>query len=336
MKNIKKIVAFVLCAVMLVSFAACNKTENKSNKTKITICLDYTPNTNHTGIFVAKAKGFFEKNGLDVTIQQPGDSTAVALCAANKAQFAIGFQDILASAYASENPVNVTAIAALLQHNTSGIISRKGEGMATPKGLENKTYATWDDPTEQAIIKQVMKDEGADFSKVKLIPNNITDEAGALKEHLTDAVWIYYGWSGINAKLKCLDFDYFNFRDINPIFDYYTPVLVGNNDFMEKNPEITKKVLQSIKDGYEFCIENPDEAAEILVNEDSTGSLKDSLDFVKESQRWISTQYKAEVERWGYIDPARWDNFYNWLWNEKLIKVKLPAGTGFTNEYLPE
>lgn len=336
MKTLKKLTALLLCAVLVLSFAACANKDNDSDLTKVVICLDYTPNTNHTGIFVAKAKGIFEKYGLDVEIQQPGESSGVDLCAANKAQFSIGFQDILAAAYAGEKPLNVTAIAALVQHNTSGIISRKGEGMTSPKGLEGKTYSTWDSPIEQAIIKQVMADDGADFSKVKLIPNNITDEAGALKEHLTDAVWIFYGWSGINAEMKNLPFDYFNFKDINPIFDYYTPVLVGNNEFMEENPEVTKAVLKSLKEGYEFAIENPEEAAQILVDEDTTGSLKDSLEFVTESQKWLSKQYKAEVEQWGYIDAARWDGFYEWLWQQKLIDRELPAGTGFTNEYLPE
>lgn len=66
-----------------------------------------------------------------------------------------------------------TAVAGLIQHNTSGIISRKGDGITSPKGLEGKTYSTWESPIEQATLKTVMKDEGADFSKVKIIHNNI-------------------------------------------------------------------------------------------------------------------------------------------------------------------
>ena len=76
----------------------------------------------------------------------------------------------------------------MIQHNTSGIISRKGDGIDSPKGLEGKTYSTWESPIEQATLKTVMKDEGADFSKVKLIPNNITDEPAALKAKQTDAI----------------------------------------------------------------------------------------------------------------------------------------------------
>ncbi|MGN0562866.1 MAG: ABC transporter substrate-binding protein [Candidatus Fimenecus sp.] len=335
-KYTKQILAVLLCAVLLLSLAACagDQTDNTADLQKITLSLDWTPNTNHTGIYVALAKGYFTEAGLDVTVVQPPESGATAMCAAGQAQFAIDAQDTLAAAFATDEPLGVTAVAALLQHNTSGIISRKGEGMDSPKGLENHTYSTWESPIELAMLKTVVEKDGGDFSKVKQIPNNITDEAGALKEKQTDAIWIFYGWGGISAKLSGLEFDYFNFTDIDPVFDYYTPILIANNAYIEQNPETTKAFLAALKKGYEYAIANPEEAAQILVDGDTTGSLKDSLELVTESQKWLSTQYKAEVAQWGYIDPARWDGFYAWLWENGLIEKELPAGTGYTNAYL--
>ena len=64
----------------------------------------------------------------------------------------------------------MTAVAALIQHNTSGIVSRAGDGIDSPKGLEGKTYSTWESPIELAMIEYVMQQDGGDFSKVKLIP----------------------------------------------------------------------------------------------------------------------------------------------------------------------
>ena len=55
---------------------------------------------------------------------------------------------------------------------------------------------------------------------------------------------------------------------------------------------------------------------------------------VKESQKYMNEQYKAEVEKWGYIDPARWNAFYNWINENKLAEEQIPENTGFTNEYL--
>ena len=121
----------------------------------------------------------------------------------------------------------ITAVAAILQHNTSGIVSRKGEGMDTPKGLEGKKYATWDMDLEKATIKNVMEKDGGDFGKVELVPSTVTDEVSALESKSVDAIWIFYGWAGIAAEVAGLETDYFAFKDINSDLDFYTPVIIG-------------------------------------------------------------------------------------------------------------
>lgn len=335
----KKILAVVLAAVLIFSFAACSKTESKNTdnneKTKITVCLDWTPNTNHTGMYVALDKGYYDEAGLDVTIVQPPENTgAVQVCASGQAQFAVECQDTLAPVFTSDSPLDVTAVAALLQHNTSGIMSKAGEGMDTPKGLTGKTYLTWDTPVEQAMMKNVINGDGGNWDEVELIPNVVTDEAQDVNVNPDHAIWVFYGWGGINAKVNNVDVDYFYFKDINETFDYYTPVLISNNEFLSSNPDAAKAFLKATQKGYEYSIENPEEAAEILIKSDETGSLTGSETLVTESQKWISEQYIADADRWGYIDPQRWDRFYAWLWDNQLIEKELPAGTGFTNDYL--
>lgn len=330
----KKVISVFLALTLLFTLAACSGSGEETEKKAITLCLDWTPNTNHTGFYVAQAKGFYEDAGLDVTIVQPAESSAELMCAAGQAQFAVSFQDTIVPSYTQENPLEVTAVAALVQHNTSGVISRKGEGIDRPKGLEGKTYSTWESPIELAIIKTVMEKDGGDYNKLKLIPNVITDEAGALKNKDTDAVWIFYGWSGINAELQGLEFDYFNFIDIDEVFDYYSPTLIANDAFLKDDPETAKAFVEATKKGYEFAVENPEEAAKMLIAGDTTGSLKDSEELVTESQKWLSKQYIADAESWGVIDAERWDNFYKWLWENELIEKELPAGTGFTNDFL--
>ena len=252
------------------------------------------------------------------------------MVASGKAQFGIDFQDSIAPAFASDDPLPVTAVATLIQHNTSGIISRKGEGMDRPKGMEGKTYATWDMEVEKAIIKNVVESDGGDYGKINMIPSNVADEVTALKSKQVDAIWVYYAWGGIATEVKNLPTDYFAFKDINPVFDYYTPVIVANNDFLEEKPDTAKAFLSAVKKGYEDAIADPKEAADILC--EAAPELDKEL--VLASQEWLADQYKAEVEQWGYIDPARWDAFYKWLGDNELIEQEIPAGFGFSNDYL--
>jgi len=156
----------------------------------------------------------------------------------------------------------------------------------------------------------------------------------ALKEGLTDAIWVYYGWGGINAQVEGLDFDYFYFKDIDPVFDYYTPVIIANDDFLAEDPDTAKAFLSAVAQGYEYAIDHPEEAAQILMDGDTTGALAGMEDLIVASQKWMADQYKAEVEQWGYIDPARWNAFYNWLSEKDLVDIAIPENTGFSNDYL--
>lgn len=328
----KKILSLILALILLFSISACKNSND--GLYEITLCLDWTPNTNHTGFYVAVANGYYEKAGLKVTIVQPPENGAALMCASGQAQFAIDAQDTLAPSLASDTPLEVSAVAAILQHNTSGIISRKDEGADRPKGLEGKAYSTWDNPTELAMVKHIVEKDGGDFSKVTLIPNVITDEAEALKNKDTDSVWIYYGWSGINAELKGLDFDYISFSECEKVFDYYTPVIIGNNEFLENEKEKAEAFLSATKKGYEFAAENPEEASQMLIDGDETGSLKGSEELVTESQKWISKEYISDASSFGVIDEERWNSFYKWLYNEGLIETELPENAGLNLEFI--
>ncbi|MBO5158019.1 MAG: ABC transporter substrate-binding protein [Lachnospiraceae bacterium] len=299
---------------------------------KITFVLDWTPNTNHTGLYVAQEKGFFEEAGLEVEIVQPPEDGAVVLVASGKAQFGVSFQDSLAPAFVEGESLPVTAVASVIQHNTSGIISRAGEGMDTPKGMEGHSYATWNGAIELATIQKVVEGDGGDYSKVELIPSTVTDEVSALKTNAVDSIWIFYAWAGVKTELEGLDTDYFAFADIDPVFDYYTPVIISGDKFLEENPETAKAFLSALSKGYEFAIENPEEAAEILCS--AAPELDKEL--VVASQNYLADQYRADAPYWGFIDADRWNNFYQWVNDNELVEGTVKLNSGFTNEYLPQ
>ena len=325
----KKFLLMLLALALVLNFAACGNDKNDT----ITVVLDWTPNTNHTGIYVAQAMGYFEEAGLNVEVVQPPEDGAVALVASGKAQLGVSFQDSLAPAFAGDDPMPVTAVAAVIQHNTSGIISRAGEGMDTPRGLEGKKYATWDMDVEKATIRDVMEADDGDFDLVELIPSTVTDEVSALQSGSVDAIWIFYGWAGVACEVAGLETDYFEFADIDPVFDYYTPVIIGGNVWLEENPETATAFLTALSKGYTYAVENPREAADVLM--DAVPELRSSSDLVYASQEYLAAEYIADAARWGEFDAARWTAFYEWLNENDLMDEKIDPMYGFTNEYLP-
>ena len=323
MKKISKIL--ILCLILILA-VSCGKSKNNQ---KVKIVLDWVPNTNHTGLYVAKDLGYFKEEGLNVEIVQPPEGSTTALIGAGGAEFGISFQDTLAKSFAKESPVPVTAVAAILQHNTSGIISLKEKGIDSPKKLEGKKYATWEDNIEQAILKKLVTDDKGDFSKVKLIPYTITDVVTGLKTDV-DAVWVYYAWDGIATERAGLQTNFLKIRDYGEELDYYSPVIIGNNDFLKKNPEIAKKVLKAIKKGYEYAMKNPEESAKILVK----NSPELDINLVTASQKWISKEYQSDAKEWGIIDGNRWNRFYEWLYKNKAVEREIPKDFGYSNKYL--
>lgn len=323
-----------VCAASM-ALVACGSQQSGSDSaaegalTKLTFCLDWAPNTNHTGIYVAQAKGYFADEGLQVEIVQPAEDGAEAMIGTGQVQLGVSFQDYIAGALSSGN-VGITAVAAILQHNTSGIMSRKEDGITRPAVMEGHTYATWDLPIEKATLKQVVEADGGDYSKIKLVPNNVDDEVSALKANLFDSVWVYEGWTVQNAVVQDYPVNYFSFISIDDVFDYYTPVIAANVDYAKQNPDAVKAFLRAAKKGYEFAIQYPEEAAAILC--DAVPEL--DVNLVDQSQKFMVGQYQADAESWGVIDGNRWARFYQWLNDNNLVSGELDVNAGWTAEYL--
>ncbi|MDY3367049.1 ABC transporter substrate-binding protein [Zhenhengia yiwuensis] len=322
----RKLMSMLMAGLLAFGMVGCSASKADNN---ITVVLDWVPNTNHTGLYVALEKGFYKDLGLNVEIMQPPEGGALSLVAAGKAEFAVSFQEEIGPALTSENPLPVVAVASIIDHNVSGIISLKEKGIDSPSKLEGKRYASWDTPFERAILTNIVEGDGGDFSKVELIPNTVTDVISALQTDI-DAVWVYYGWDGIATELAGLDTNYIAFRDINPVFDFYTPVLASGTKYLEENEEEAKKFLEATAQGYEYAIANPEEAAEILVKH----APEVDLELAKASQAFLANEYQAEKASWGTIDETRWTTFYDWMYEEGLIGADL-GSQGFTNAYLP-
>jgi len=293
----------------------------KKSPDTVTVVLDWIPNTNHTGLYVAAAKGFYNDEGITVKIVEPPEDGALMLLASGKADFGISFQEDIGLAITADIPLPVVAVAAIVQHNTSGIISLDEKNIRTPKDMENHNYATWGLPIEQGILKHVVEKDGGDYSKIELVPSTVTDVISALLTGI-DTVWVYYTWDGIAAEIMGVPVNFFYFKDIDPVFDFYTPVIASSENYLEKNNETAAKFLKATAKGYEYAINNPEEAADILC----AAAPEIDRDIAVASQIYLSGQYKAGAPYWGYIDPARWDGFFNWL--------GIGPGLGYTNDFL--
>jgi ABC-type nitrate/sulfonate/bicarbonate transport system substrate-binding protein len=322
--NVRKI-NFVLIVGFVFFSVSCKKDAGA-----IRVLLDWTPNTNHTGLFAALEKGWFAEEGLEVSITQPPEDEALVLLASGKAEFAVTFQESMGPAVAKERDAfPVIAVAAIINRNTSGIMSLKESGIQRPADLAGKRFASWETPFVTAVVRGIVANDGGDFSSVRMIPNSATDAFSALQTDV-DAIWIYYAWDGIAAEINGVEINYLDLGKIDGRLDFYTPVLAANTAWVSANPQTAKKFMNAVSRGYNFAAESPVEAAEILLKH----APELDRELVMRSQEYLKTRYRGDAERWGEIDPHRWGGFYRWMYEQGLLEKDIGSG-GFTNEYLP-
>lgn len=335
----KKILSLALVGLLAIAGLSACSGENNASKSgegdkleKVTLVLDYTPNTNHTGIYLAKEKGYYKDQGIDLEIIQPSDSDSVTLVASDKAQFGVSYQEDVTYALTREkDPLPIKAIATIIQHNTSGFAAPVEKNIKTAKDFEGKTYGGWGSPSEEAIIKLAMEKQGADFNKLKRVDIGKDDYFTATKKNI-DFAWVFDAWTGVEARLKNVKLDYIPIKDIDPALDYYTPILITNNKTIKENPELVKKFMAATSKGYEDAIKDPSGAADILSK--AVPELDKGL--VKASQEYLAKLYKDDAQKWGQMKAEVWKNYAKFMQDNGLIKKALNVDEAFTNEFLPE
>lgn len=332
--------AVLTAAVLTVSACSGEETKNiektgigQGNKAAqledVTVILDYVANTNHTGMYVALDQGYYEEEGLNVKIVEPTEGATATLIAVGKGDFGISYQEDVTIALTSDDPLPIKAIAAVIQHNTSGFATYADKNIQSPKDFEGKVYAGWGGPGEEAVLKAVMTQDGGDFSKLTMV---ISDGAGfeALKDK-ADVMWFFEAWDNVKCQLNDFPIQYTSVKDLDSRLDYYTPVVIASNDTLEKKPDMVRKFLAATTKGYEYAINNPKESAEILYKY----APDYSLEMLTMSQEYLAPKYSEDSEKWGEMKTEIWDNYTNFMVEYGVIDKVIPAGQCFTNEFLP-
>ena len=296
---------------------------------KVTLILDWFPNTNHSGIYLARAKGWYAQQGVEIDLQVPSDpSASMKLVGANKAELGLSYQPAVEIARAQDVPI--VAVGALLQHNTAAYAAKAGRNIARPKDFEGKKFGTSGLAQIEPTVRTVMRCDNADFSKVemvnvgqKLSPSLLTDQV--------DVVPMLPAWEGVELELKGNQLKYISQRDFC-VPDVYTIVFIAGEQTLADKPEAVRRFMAATAQGNEYAARNPDEAAELLLA--AAPELDPQL--TRKSQAILSTQYLAEAPRWGVMTAEQWRRHADWMAENKLIAKPIDAARAFSNDFLPK
>jgi len=318
----KRILIITLILIAVFTFKAAAE--------EIDFLLDWVPNTNHTGLFAAEEMGWFADEDIQINFIQPGTNMSVEqVVGAGRADLGISFQEWVTPARIQGVPI--VSLAAVIQHNTSGFAVLKEKNVESPADLAGMQYGGWGMDIEKAIIESLVEGSGGDYSEVEYVNIGSGDLLSMLDSNKFDFTWIFYAADGIQAEMRGIDLNIFMLKDYQQLVpDYYTPVIISSEKMISENPELLQRVMRAVKKGYEYAIENPEKAAEIL----HKNAPENSLEFLKKSQQWLSPRYQDDAPYWGYQELSVWEDFGEWMYEKELVAEKFEAEQAFTNQFL--
>jgi ABC-type nitrate/sulfonate/bicarbonate transport system substrate-binding protein len=318
------------------SVPAPSATPWKGPITTMKLALDWTPNTNHTGIYVAIQKGWYRDEGIDLQIVPYSDSvTPDVLVSSGKVDVGISSTEGIVADAAVGQPV--VSIAAIIQHNTSALVALASSGITSPKQFDGKVYGGFGAPYEQAVVSAIIKKAGG-----KGVFKNVTlsiDTMQALELHRIDFAWVFEGWEVIQAQRQGYKLNVFPITSFG-IPDYYTPNIITSPQEIQDKPDLLHRFMAATVKGYEYAQAHPDDAAGLLLSAVPAGTFPDP-GLVQASQEFLSPRYAGPGHKWGWQDASAWEGYPNFMLKAGAIQdasgkplTSMDFSKLYTNEFL--
>jgi putative hydroxymethylpyrimidine transport system substrate-binding protein len=331
--RIPAMAAALALLAFLLGLAACGeKTENTGGEAQsFSLTLDFYPNPDHAGIYMAQKLGYFEEAGLDVSIGAPADPSApIKQVAAGRSDLAISYEPEVALAH--EQGLDVVAVAALVNRPLTSMIWLKKSGIKGIGDLRGKTIATAGIPYQEAFLKTILARAKLSLSDVKvanvgfgLLPALVGGSAQAM-------LGGYSNVEGVDLRERGKE------PVVTPVDQLGVPtydelVLVANRKSLEADPQKFRLFIAALARGTDAAVANPKAATQAVT--EANDSLEPKLTAAEVEATLPLLAAKAPGHPYGYMDPAEWSTFTAWMRDNELLESLPAPGELLTNAYLP-
>jgi putative hydroxymethylpyrimidine transport system substrate-binding protein len=325
-------VAVALLATALGLSACGEKSESVTGEPQpFSLTLDFYPNPDHAGIYMAQKLGYFKEAGLDVSIRTPADPAApIKLLAAGKTDLAISYEPELLLAH--EQGLDLRAVGALVNQPLTSMIWLKGSGVKSPVWLRGKTVATAGIPYQNAYLKAILVRAGLTPADVKtvnvgfgLLPALISGRAQAILGGFRNV-------EGVDLRLRGQHPVVFPVDELGiPTYDEL--VLVARQRQIEEDPEAIRLFIAALARGTAAAAGNPKAATKALL--EANPNLDPKLSKAEVAATLPLLDATGGKRPYGYMDPAEWREFIGWMRDNGLIDSLPTPASVLSNDYLP-
>lgn len=313
--------------------AACGeKSEDSTGQAEsLSLALDFYPNPDHAGVYMAAELGYYEEAGLEVGIEAPTDpALPIKQVAAGKTDLAISYEPEVILAH--EQGLDVVAIGALVNTPLTSMIWLPDSGINGVPSLKGKTIAYAGIPYQEAFLETILARGGLTTADVKAV-NVGFNLLPALVGGSADAtLGAFLNIEGVDLRERGLK------PTITPVDQLGVPsynelVLVANRETLEAEPEKFRLFLAALERGTDAAVAQPNAATQAILAANPTLEPKLTKAEVEATLPLLGA--RVEGQPYGYMDPAAWDEFAGWMRDNELIASLPSASQLLSNDYLP-
>ena len=328
------------CYVTIARSAHVTNTLARDGKTTVRVAPDWLPNTNHTGFYMAATKGYYAAEGLELSIL-PFDGEAMPNRKIVTGGTEFGLMPHQSIISMRTHGVDAVSVAALIQPNTTTLMTPQASGITRPAQLAGQRYASYGTEFEVPMVEDMIRHDGGS-GRPALVPAEKLDILQALYDGELDAAWGFYAWEGVQAELAGHPMRHFFVQESGVPSEYF-PLLFTTAEYVRREAALVRAFVRATAHGYADAAAHPDEAAAIFLAAVPASVLPSHpRELVQRSMTWLAprmAERAGEGRPWGWHSPEKWAAFATYirrLAEERGLTLPEPEAEakGYTNEFV--
>jgi NitT/TauT family transport system substrate-binding protein len=307
-------------------------------QTKFPFRLNWTLYGEHAGFFVARDKGFYKEEGLDVEIQEGSGSTTVAQLVANSTS-PVAYVDAATMMRGVGAGMPIRAVGVTLQQSPMAFIYRADAARPTKiPEIKGSRIAITAGDASLAIFTAFMGKLGMKVDDVQMI--TVANPAGkeqAVLNKQADALLGYFMDQGPRMQLQSgVKMGWTRLYDMAGVTTL-SSAIIANNDWAKSpaNQDTLRRFLRASQRGWQYTNDNRAEASEIFRKAAPIFTQEIALMEVDGTMSIMRTD-RTKGKAIGWSDAGDWKDSQDLLETFAKLKPQPNLGVYYTNEYLSE
>lgn len=299
------------------------------NEKELSLALDWYPNSNHAGIYSAIDEGFFDEEGIKLSVYTPSDPTAIiSSVASGRDDFGLSYHpDILQAQSAGLEIVSVLSIS---QHPLNSIMTLKKSSIKNPSDLRGKVVGYPGIPSNKAMLETVLSSQNININDVETVDVGFELVKALVSGSVDAIIGAYWTHESIVMELQGYEIEIMRLEEWG-VPDYYELILITNKSFLEENKSDVEKVVNSFKKGYEFSIKNPQESITSLISIAGEEIVEENVE--RAGVELLIPMWQSNNLPFGHQDISKWEETYEWMYQNNFLEKELIIENLFIDEF---